>query len=241
MLVVGDVRRTVGQDHDGRIASPVRNGGLQDAAQQLARDRIDGARDRTSGRQVRRQRGPGGQGVGESGGGAEVVLEHQEPARRLAHDIEADDRGRWRAGREPSGEIGLEAFGLVNRLLRDDARFDDSPSAVGVDQEVVQRPGALPQSGRQRLPLGGSDQARHRIDDERVAAEGDVALGEVAVDPRRQLGEVDALERAEQVLVTGTRCSVFALLAERLTIRCHGARATARAAPAATALIPRAW
>ena len=50
--------------------------------------------------------------------------------------------------------------------------LDDPPRTVGVDDERVERAHALLEPRRERVPLGRGQDARDRIDDERVVVAG---------------------------------------------------------------------
>ena len=127
----------------------------------------------------------GGDGVGQARRRAEVVLEDEQGAARLAHDVEAGHADRRRAGGQAPGEVGLEALGAVEHRGREDALGDDAPRAVGVGDEGVQRPDALLEPGSQRRPLAGREQAGDRVDRERLGPEGHAARRSATRPPAR--------------------------------------------------------
>jgi hypothetical protein len=112
VLVIGDVARPVREDdHRGVIAALLGDGCLQHTREQLVDPWVDRARLGESRVQRRRQRRPGRERVGVARRGAKVVLEHQELARRVAYNVEADDRRGRSATGEAADQVGrLRSF-----------------------------------------------------------------------------------------------------------------------------------
>ena len=97
-------------------------------------------------------------------------------------------------------------------LAGDDALGDDPLVAVDVGDERVQRADALGEAALDRLPVGGGDHARDRVDVELEVAldRGEAHAGalERAADPARELGGVGAGDGLETGAGVRTRLPV---------------------------------
>ncbi len=243
VLVVGDVGGAVGEDDDERLAGRGRAGGAEHVAEQLVGLRVDRPRPRQARGQQLGHRAPSGDPVRDPGRRAQVVLEHEELAARGADDVEAGDADGGHVPRQAPVQLALVALGMVDRRGGDDPGGDDLPPAVGVEQEVVERPEALGEACGQAVPLGGGEDPGHGVDHERILGEGDAVAFEHRRGRALELVEVELGERGEQRVVARPGLSGLVVgLVEPLAgqVRRHAPRATVRAARAATASIPRA-
>ena len=127
--------------------------------------------------------------IGDAGGRAYIVLEHEEIALAGAHKIDAGNMGV-----DPIGRLDAVHLGPVGRVeqhefRRHEAGLDDLLVVIDVVEEDVDRLHALDAAALHELPFGAAENARHEI-------EGDQPLGRAAFAIDR---EGDA-EPAEQLL-----------------------------------------
>ena len=119
--------------------------------------------------------------VRRAAGVADVVLQHPPAAELVADQIEAHHRGPHGARRQPGG-LGAPAGRTFQQFPGEHPVADDLLLAVHVAEEHLDRPRALNQALRQRLPLVRADQSRHQVDREPLL---------LAPDPERHVGSVD--------------------------------------------------
>ena len=91
----------------------------------------------------------------------------------VAHEVEACDADPDVARDPEPAKLRLVVVGGVDDVAGDDALGDDPLVAVGIGDERVQRADALGEPALDRLPVGGGDHARDRVDVElEVALDG---------------------------------------------------------------------
>jgi hypothetical protein len=119
----------------------------------------------------------------------------------------------------------LEVLGGLDQSRGDVPLPDDELLGVDVPDEGVERRGALAKTGLELVPLGALDQPRDRVEREllrpRVALEVDPLIGQVGADVRRDLLQVDRVERRQQLGVVPAR---FAVGIDRLVEVLRGVR-----------------
>ena len=100
-------------------------------------------------------------GVGEAARRAQVVLQHQQLAGGVAHEVQAGQADPGPAGRAQAEHRGLVAVGGLDHPLGHDALGDRAARPVGVGDEGVERAHALDEAGLERRPLARAEHARH--------------------------------------------------------------------------------
>ena len=205
MLPVGRVVLAVGEHGGERGAAAAHALGRRGA--QGVGEQVDLAVQPARGRarwdlDVLEQGAPGGVQIREAAGRAEVVLEHEPLAGGVADDVQAGDADPDAARRLDAAHLGLEVVGGADHLGRDEALGDDRLRAVDVGDERVERADALCEAALDGLPLGGGDDARHRVDVElevalhrRETHAGALERARDAVGQARRVGATDGLER----------------------------------------------
>src|ERR1039457_3260932 len=81
--------------------------------------------------------------VGNTGRGAQIVLQNQEFSLLVADDVDATDMGIDAARRHNADDLAPKVTPLVDQFRRNDTVFNDALIAVQVTQEKVQRPHPL--------------------------------------------------------------------------------------------------
>ena len=172
--------------------------------------------------------------IGDARGGAGVVLQHQEGAGFVAHDIGAADM-HIGVERHVEADHRLAVAGVLQHQFgRDDLVGEDLPLVVDVAQEHVQRPHALGDAGFDLVPFRRGDHPRDQVERQDavdrggvgIDREGDAAFQQVtfgilrtppqAVDrqcrqPRQQQGQGGMLRLAGPQHLAEERARVIAL------------------------------
>jgi hypothetical protein len=161
---VGRVERTGSPEHDRGMALGRRGHGSQ-RVQEQTRIVVDGPHP-VSGEQLGHQAGHGYavlEHVGDSRGGAHVVLEHPPGAVTVTDQVTAAHVG-VDAARGPHALHGAgEAGPAHDQRPGDDPGPDDLVGVVDVIDEGVQRADSLGQAALDGRPLGGGEDTRHQV------------------------------------------------------------------------------
>ena len=165
MLEIRAVVRACGQQHDGGIGNPGRRHAAQ-IIEQYIRVAVD-RRDPMLREQLRKQAHHHlavFEHVRDAGGHAQVVLEHAEFARLVAHDVDAGDMGIDAAGN--IHPLHLRAVLRVAQHLfgRNDAGLEDLLVVINIVNEGVERTHPLLQSVFQTDPLLQGQHPGHDVE-----------------------------------------------------------------------------
>ena len=102
--------------------------------------------------------------VGDPRGAAPVVLEHQELAGLVAHDVGAADVDVGAVGHVEAGHLGAVVGGVQHQLGGHDAVVQDLLAVVKVVQEQVERGNALDDAALDGPPVRGREHARDHVE-----------------------------------------------------------------------------
>src|SRR5439155_3462736 len=135
--------------------------------------------------------------IGDTRRAAAIVLEDDVVATAVADDVGAHDVGVNASGRDHVQELALVLLAREHELGGDDAVLETFLALVDVEDEEIQRGGALEQAGMQALPLAGGDNAWYEV--ERKAALNPLLLavhgdGDALVRQRERLQSLPALD-----------------------------------------------
>ena len=195
-----------GREHDdARVVDPGGRGGAERLEQPL---RVVGdAADAVAGEQLGEHVGhrpPVLDHVRDPRRRAQVVLEHPEGARAVAHEVDAGDVHPHAAARVEPGHAPVEVRRARDEATRHDAVGEDLARAVDVGEEPLEREHPLADARLDHRPLLGVDDARHEVERERPLLAGererDALVVERAVPGRAADLEVVAGQGAEDLV-----------------------------------------
>ncbi len=190
MLEIGAVVAARGEQHDDRVLRARRRHRAQILDQPLGivADRRDALPGEGVGEQPHHDLAVL-QHVGDAGGRAHIVLEHEEIALAGADQVDAGDMGVDVVGRLDADHLRAEGGVEQDQLGRNEPRLEDLLVVIDVVEEDVDRLDPLDAALLDQVPLGAVEDAGDEV-------EGDQPLGRaaLAID-----GEGDA-EPAEQLL-----------------------------------------
>ncbi len=199
MLEIGGVEDAGRQDRDRHVLV-VRHQRAQ-RRQQLARIMLDGAHAHGA---EHAGKGPAhhiaiGEHVRDAGGHAQIILEHDEVARLVAHQIAAADIDIGAVRHRDAAHLAQIMARAIDHGARHDAVLQHTSVAIDVAQEKIERLDALLEAGLDARPFGRGDDARQQIGR-------DDALGRLVIgidgegDALMQEGELAGLLAAMQLL-----------------------------------------
>ena len=164
MLEVGGIINARREQDDGGIAGlPVRRRDVAEEIEQFLR-RSDPPGARVVPAEKLREHAlhhlPVFQHVGDAGGAAPVVLQHEVISLPVADQVGAADVDVDVLGHVEAHELGAEMLRALDDFLRDDPFLQDALVVIDVVQEHVQRRDALDEAALDMLPLLLRDDAR---------------------------------------------------------------------------------
>jgi hypothetical protein len=123
-----------------------------------------------------------------------VVLEHDERPVLAADDVRPVDADPQPVLRERR-EVGLKVDAGVEELVRDHALRHRAPRPERVGDEGLERAHPLLETGRERRPLRGGEDAGHRIDVQRTTGVADLVAPQALRETGGERRRADRLRR----------------------------------------------